>query len=192
MSTKERIVYEAMRAFASKGYEGTTLAEIAANVGIKKPSLYNHFKNKDELYLVVAEKVMNELIEELRKSIETYTHQDLEQHIRQSLEQSCEFIIKKHEGMMYKRFMIFPPVAIHKEVKAIVRDGDERMNAQLVTLYNRGIEENQFHHLSKEQFIASYFCLLDGLFTESFIYEERDFKQRFNHAWDVFWRGVCY
>ncbi|MBM7635051.1 TetR/AcrR family transcriptional regulator [Geomicrobium sediminis] len=192
MSTKERIVYEAMRAFASKGYEGTTLAEIATNVGIKKPSLYNHFKNKDELYLVVAEKVMNELIEELRKSIETFTHQDLEQHVRQSLEQSCEFIIKKHEGMMYKRFMIFPPVAIHKEVKAIVRDGDERMNAQLVTLYNRGIEENQFHHLSKEQFIASYFCLLDGLFTESFIYEERDFRQRFDHAWDVFWRGVCY
>ncbi|GAK08781.1 TetR/AcrR family transcriptional regulator [Geomicrobium sp. JCM 19038] len=192
MSTKERIVYEAMRAFASKGYEGTTLAEIATNVGIKKPSLYNHFKNKDELYLDVAEKVMNELIEELRKSIKTFTHQDLEQHVRKSLEQSCQFIIKKHEGMMYKRFMIFPPVAIHKEVKAIVRDGDERMNAQLVTLHNRGIEEKQFHHLSKEQFIASYFCLLDGLFTESFIYEERDFRQRFDHAWDVFWRGVCY
>ena len=40
-----------MARFALQGFDSTSMNEIAADVGLKKPSVYGHFRNKDELYL---------------------------------------------------------------------------------------------------------------------------------------------
>ncbi|UUX34789.1 TetR/AcrR family transcriptional regulator [Fundicoccus culcitae] len=49
-STKERITYAALQLFAEKGYQTVTVKEIADKVNIKAPSLYKHFKNKQEIF----------------------------------------------------------------------------------------------------------------------------------------------
>lgn len=50
MSTGERIVYEALVLFSKKGYSDVYVAEIASAVGIKTPSLYKHFKSKQDIF----------------------------------------------------------------------------------------------------------------------------------------------
>ena len=50
MSTGERIVYEALVLFSKKGYSDVYVAEIASAVGIKAPSLYKHFKSKQDIF----------------------------------------------------------------------------------------------------------------------------------------------
>jgi AcrR family transcriptional regulator len=49
MSTKEMILKTAVKYF-SKGYENTSLEEIAKELNITKPAIYYHFKNKKTLY----------------------------------------------------------------------------------------------------------------------------------------------
>ncbi len=48
-STKQRILKEAEKLFAVKGFEGTGIEEIARNVGIRKSVIYYHFKNKEQI-----------------------------------------------------------------------------------------------------------------------------------------------
>jgi AcrR family transcriptional regulator len=48
--TKEKIIKTALIHFAQKGYENTSMNEIANDLNISKPALYYHFKNKQELY----------------------------------------------------------------------------------------------------------------------------------------------
>ena len=49
-NTKEVILYESLKLFADKGYDGVTVRDIAAEVGIKQSSLYKHYKSKQEIF----------------------------------------------------------------------------------------------------------------------------------------------
>ena len=49
MSTKEKILDAALTLFAENGYDGTSVEQIANNVGIKAPSLYKHYKGKEDI-----------------------------------------------------------------------------------------------------------------------------------------------
>ncbi|MDZ5471512.1 TetR/AcrR family transcriptional regulator [Bacillus sp. 31A1R] len=49
MSTKEKILQVSINLFSQKGYSGVSVREITREVGIKESSLYNHFKNKEEI-----------------------------------------------------------------------------------------------------------------------------------------------
>jgi AcrR family transcriptional regulator len=49
LTTRERILLEASRLFAKKGYHGTSTREIAQAVDIRQPSLFHHFDSKREI-----------------------------------------------------------------------------------------------------------------------------------------------
>lgn len=59
-TTAERILDAAEGLFAEKGYSATSLGDVADRVGIRSPSLYNHFKNKEALYEAVLERLLAE------------------------------------------------------------------------------------------------------------------------------------
>jgi TetR/AcrR family transcriptional regulator len=59
-STADRILDAAEDLFAEKGYSATSLGDVADRVGIRSPSLYNHFKNKEALYEAVLERLLED------------------------------------------------------------------------------------------------------------------------------------
>ncbi|MFI2348338.1 TetR/AcrR family transcriptional regulator [Streptomyces sp. NPDC019443] len=49
--------------FAEKGFEGTSVEEIAAKAGVSKPVVYEHFGGKEGLYAVVVDREMRQLLD---------------------------------------------------------------------------------------------------------------------------------
>ena len=74
--TAEQILDAAEACFARRGYAGTSLRDVAEIVGIRIPSLYNHFPNKESLYAAVLERGMAPLLDLLAKAIEDQRAQD--------------------------------------------------------------------------------------------------------------------
>ena len=50
MATKDLIFYTALRLFSEHGYDGVSMRDIAAEVGIKAASIYNHFASKEDIF----------------------------------------------------------------------------------------------------------------------------------------------
>lgn len=60
--TDRRILDAATVLFSEKGYHGTSMREVAAAVGIRAASLYNHYPGKEDLLVRIASGVMEELL----------------------------------------------------------------------------------------------------------------------------------
>jgi len=60
MNKKEEIIYATLELAAEYGLKSLSMSQIAEKVGIKKPSLYNHFESKEilikEMYQFIREK----------------------------------------------------------------------------------------------------------------------------------------
>ena len=50
MPTRERILYAALDLISEKGYDGVGVDLIAENAGLKGPSLYRHYKGKEDIF----------------------------------------------------------------------------------------------------------------------------------------------
>jgi AcrR family transcriptional regulator len=59
--------------FAERGFEGTSVEEIAATAGVSKPVVYEHFGGKEGLYAVVVDREIQTLLETMTRSLTAKT-----------------------------------------------------------------------------------------------------------------------
>jgi TetR/AcrR family fatty acid metabolism transcriptional regulator len=57
---KEKAVEKAREYFHKYGYRGASLSSLIEEIGISKPTFYNYFKNKEELFYTVMLETYNE------------------------------------------------------------------------------------------------------------------------------------
>lgn len=59
-NTKEQILEVSLDLFSIRGYEATSISQIADAVGIRKASLYSHFANKQDILDTLVDELMKE------------------------------------------------------------------------------------------------------------------------------------
>jgi AcrR family transcriptional regulator len=59
---REQLIEVSRRLFAEKGFEGTSVEEIAARAEVSKPVVYEHFGGKEGLYAVVVDREVGYLL----------------------------------------------------------------------------------------------------------------------------------
>ena len=68
MDTKERLLQAALKVFATNGYHGSSVADIAKEANVSKALFYHYFNSKNDLLIIFAKKRLEEwspLIENL-------------------------------------------------------------------------------------------------------------------------------
>src|SRR5262245_44381099 len=93
---REQLVEVGRRLFAERGFDATSVEEIAAKAGVSKPVVYEHFGGKEGLYAVVVDREMERL---LAMVTQAFTATD---HPRDMLEQAAlallEYIEESTDG----------------------------------------------------------------------------------------------
>ncbi|MEE9312364.1 MAG: TetR/AcrR family transcriptional regulator [Planctomycetota bacterium] len=79
LDTKQRILLEGSRLFAERGYDAVSVREIVEAAGVKKPTLYYYFENKEGLAAEIFKKFFEEQVRIREEALE------LDGDVRQTL-----------------------------------------------------------------------------------------------------------
>ncbi|HEU5269340.1 MAG TPA: TetR/AcrR family transcriptional regulator [Jatrophihabitans sp.] len=66
---REQLVDVGRALFAEKGFEATSIEEIASRAGVSKPVVYEHFGGKEGLYAVVVDREMRTLLDSITTAL---------------------------------------------------------------------------------------------------------------------------
>lgn len=67
---REQLVTVGRAVFAERGYEGTSVEEIAQRAEVSKPVLYEHFGGKEGLYAVIVDREVQRLTQTITRSLD--------------------------------------------------------------------------------------------------------------------------
>jgi len=68
-SRKDRILDAALRIFAEKGFQETTISEISKEAGVSEATIYEHFGTKEDLLFAIPPKITDERIAEMERML---------------------------------------------------------------------------------------------------------------------------
>jgi AcrR family transcriptional regulator len=66
---REQLILVGRALFAAKGFDGTSIEEIATHANVSKPVVYEHFGGKEGLYAVVVDREMGNLLTRLTNAL---------------------------------------------------------------------------------------------------------------------------
>ena len=189
-NTAHRIRRHAIDLFARQGYEATGLAQLAAAVGLRKPSLYNHIESKQALFLELVDIVEARFFECLDASLAAHAEAAIETRLFALVDDLSGFIFIEDQGTFYKRYLLFPPAPLADAIRRINADSEARIDAALHALYIQGVRERAWRELTERAFLDAFYCLMDGLYSERFIYSRQEYERRLRSIWPIFWTGL--
>jgi len=188
--TKNHILTQALNIYAEYGYDKMTLALIAQNVGIKKPSIYAHFSNKDEIFLVLLEQQFKEFNNFLdHKILNICTTYDKETLHGEIFKRIILYII---EDPILKKFWhrIFfnPPINFKKNIKVKLEGFAEKFINSMINTFKLDIHNYKSREEMKITIIDSFIAYIFGIIS-LMIYNDKTITL---DELEVFWNIYIY
>ncbi|MEW6173719.1 MAG: TetR/AcrR family transcriptional regulator [Bacillota bacterium] len=197
--TKERIKEVAFSLFAEKGYEATSIADIAAGVGLTKPALYAHFGGKEDLFLSIHEDVENDYNSYMQKVFQEAGPMEVPQKLFYLFERYIKYFLKNPGGnAFWYRVMLFPPQDLKDKLARRVYENERKFSEQLGEIIREGMAQGVLRQGSVETVSSSFYSIREGLLIfMSYIslgkikeFDEQKMSAGIRAVWEDYWLGI--
>jgi AcrR family transcriptional regulator len=189
--TSNQIKEVALNHFAKKGYEGTSMAHIAEDVGIKKQSIYTHFKGKDELFLHVCRDVFADELRFIISFIDNNRTQPIENFLFDFLVQYKVRYEKNDNTKFWLRTSFFPPNHLYEQVMNDVNEYLDKTEELLLPIFEKAMTEEKLSPtIGAKRATVAFLAVLDGIFVEMLYGGPERLKKRLDASWYLYWRGL--
>lgn len=181
--TASRIREAALVRFAKQGFCETSMNEIAADVGIKKPSLYAHFRNKEELFIELIQLMIESEFNQAKAIFNNgeAAKQQLYAYLH-SLDQRFE---SSDQVRFWVRVLYAPPVHLYEDVsrpmKIFMKDLEELVRQTMQRAITS--EKSRF---SAETLTQNYMAIIDSLHCELIYHGVIKYRALLAEIWSVF------
>lgn len=129
MNRKEEILLVTLELAAEKGLSNVSMAQIAEKIGIRKPSLYNHYKSKDEIIAAMYQYFRDKSKEALSLTDIDYGDFVKDKSMEEALNQTVfNYVNMNSDGKMFLFYkVIYSERAINPNAAKIMAEETRRM-----------------------------------------------------------------
>lgn len=191
ISTKDKIKQLALSLFAKKGYEGTTMNEIANGVGIKKASLYAHFKGKEDLFFAVYEDLAREYVSLMEQIMSDSENMEIEDRLYYIFEQYIIYYMRNPEVQSFwNQITLFTPPDVYDRFFTHVKNCNLNVQEKMETIFEAGIRQGMIRKGKAKKMTISFWAIREGILNGMIMIPELKNEAYIKEYWKDFWLGI--
>ncbi len=191
MEKKQEILEAAFEIFCEKGYH-LSVAELAAAVKIKTPSLYSHFESKDEIIELIVQSEIQRYYDSLTKTM-------LEIEVlscKEAMKQLFDFVIDYFCTGKRLRFWRAIPFIPNQRLNCLFAQAISEKDAVFIQKMQRCFLKGQSNaEIRSDASLGSlrlYLCMIQGVLDGILLYpKELGGKNNTTELFEAYWYGIC-
>lgn len=188
--TANRIREVALYYFSQYGYKGTSLSQIAKEVGVKTPSLYSHFNSKEEIFFSCLAYALENDLRFFQDYLKTKKDMTSSYVLYVLLVDYERWVSHNPIAMFCLKMLYLPP---HYFAERLIHETNERiakLGRMLHPMFEKAKTQDELKFDKVEEAIEAYLCLFDGLIIELLYTGSERFQYRLKASWRAFAQGL--
>ena len=187
---KQEILSQSLQLFMEKGYDGASMSDIAAAVGIRKASLYAHYSGKEEIFSAV----FSDVLADYRKTMADLTGRRADESALTQLERMFrEFLLYCYGNTkvyFWDRHFYHPPEFIRERMTRETGETQQEYLRAIQNAIQEGIEQGEIRRQPVEGAALAYYYLMIGLSMSVSLYERDALERDIALAWAGLAQGL--
>lgn len=173
-NTYHKLISSAAECFTEKGFNASSISEIARQAGVSQGAMYTYFKGKSELIIAIVDEEKNTAVMKYNQPFSGTPFQRIFQLV-------CSCINEVGYPANHRLWVeIIAEAARNKEVKKAFIDTDKIMRAGISDIISSGVENGEFNqYLNREEATIAIYALIDGLISRKAINPDFNLDENF-------------
>ncbi|MBS4208086.1 TetR/AcrR family transcriptional regulator [Bacillus sp. FJAT-50079] len=174
---REKLINAAIKQYALHGYHGATVKKIADEVGIKPPSIYFFFKNKEDLFMAA----FKQLLDNHFKKMESISKENWDKPVEEIFMAMIQGIVSHHKGDMEGTnayiSLVTSPI---EEISKYLYHHMLRYNEWLVDLLET-LLKSKYPNISSpemDRIVKKFVLIGNGVFWGIKLYDEENLEEQ--------------
>lgn len=173
---KQEIIEKAKEVFAKKGYYNTSLSDISKSCGMGRTTIYQYFKNKDEIFSCTILRTLSDI----QKKVETIVADDnltfieklksLVFELSSEYEHNYVFVLLAEIWIIIKRG--------NNEIQNTISDNTEKLKLSIKSLLLDGIEAKEIKPIDSDSMADIIYTFIESIIMQNKCSGKDDIKNR--------------
>jgi AcrR family transcriptional regulator len=187
----EKIREEAIKQFAQKGYDGTSIKDITKEIGITAPALYAHYSSKEDLFINIFCEAVEDLISSIRRAIVTSDSESVEKILYSIYSAYINEVFSKNpKSLLILRNTMFPCESLTEKVVEIVLNANRDLSSTIKSVFEQGMKDGIIKVNTPDKYYRQFFKLITAHIYEMLAFKVILTTNQIDTEWKEFWNII--
>lgn len=191
MDKKKEILNAAYILFSEKGYS-LSMSEIAESVNIKTPSIYSHFKSKDEIIELIIKTEIENCFDTIHKKTLKLKDKKCEEKLKSILFYAIDYYAQNNRLRFWRHISLLQNKKFKKLSRTLIQDCNHCFAEHIKICFDKGIKAREIKETVSDGSIYLYFTIIQGVLNATlFVHDNvKDIKSYATSVWEAYWDGI--